>query len=148
MNDPKTIVQEIRALRETGCNDLRSLYTRLTGRRTKTRNGAWLRKHIGGLLGERAPDDARVKRALRDVDKPPPTRAPVEHDSRIPPVGSVIRREYKGRELAVTVTKAGFEYLGRPYRSLSAIAREVTGARWSGPLFFGLAPRSRGGATG
>jgi hypothetical protein len=38
----------------------------------------------------------------------------------------------------VTVVDAGFEYDGRSWRSLSAIAHAITGTRWSGPLFFGL----------
>ena len=42
-----------------------------------------------------------------------------------------------------TVTADGFEWQGRPYRSLSAIARAITGTRWNGPLFFGLANHRR-----
>ena len=53
--------------------------------------------------------------------------------------GTVLIREYKGVEHRVTVTHDGqFEYQGCVYRSLSRIAREITGAQWSGPLFFGL----------
>lgn len=40
----------------------------------------------------------------------------------------------------MTVTRDGFEYLGRPYQSLSAIARHTTGTRWNGRVFFGLRP--------
>jgi hypothetical protein len=42
-------------------------------------------------------------------------------------------------EHRVTVIREGFEYQGRTFQSLSQIAREITGTRWSGPLFFGLA---------
>jgi hypothetical protein len=42
----------------------------------------------------------------------------------------------------VTVTRAGYDYQGRPYQSLSAIARHITGTRWNGWTFFGL--RARG----
>jgi hypothetical protein len=48
-------------------------------------------------------------------------------------------REWNGRTHTVTVEEDGFSYAGRNYRSLTAIAREITGARWSGPRFFGLA---------
>jgi hypothetical protein len=55
-----------------------------------------------------------------------------------PMVGTKLIREYQGVEHQVTVTRNGFEYQGRTFRSLSHIAREITGTRWSGPLFFGL----------
>ncbi len=47
-------------------------------------------------------------------------------------------REYQGVEYAVTVTRTGYEYAGQPYKSLSAIARAITGTRWNGRVFFGL----------
>ena len=50
-------------------------------------------------------------------------------------------REWNGRTHSVTVEEEGFTYAGRSYRSLSAIARQITGARWSGPRFFGLATK-------
>jgi hypothetical protein len=53
--------------------------------------------------------------------------------------GARLVREWNGRTHTVTVEEEGFTYAGRGYRSLSAIAREITGARWSGPRFFGLA---------
>lgn len=59
-------------------------------------------------------------------------------DLRLPPPGSLIRRYYKGRDLVVRILDSGFEFEGRRYRSLSAIAKEVTGAHWNGLLFFGL----------
>jgi len=58
--------------------------------------------------------------------------------------GARLVREWNGRTHTVTVEEEGFTYAGRSYRSLSAIAREITGARWSGPRFFGLA-RKKGG---
>ena len=55
--------------------------------------------------------------------------------------GAWLVREWNGRAHTVTVEEEGFTYAGRSYRSLSAIAREITGARWSGPRFFGLAAK-------
>ncbi len=52
--------------------------------------------------------------------------------------GTRLVREWNGTKHAVTVCENGFEYNGKPYRSLSNIACEITGTRWSGPLFFGL----------
>jgi len=50
-------------------------------------------------------------------------------------------REWRGETHTVLVLEEGFEWNGECRRSLSAIAREITGTRWSGPLFFGLKPR-------
>ena len=51
--------------------------------------------------------------------------------------GFRLLREWNGREHVVDVMEDGFEWEGRRYRSLSAVARAITGARWSGPRFFG-----------
>jgi hypothetical protein len=55
-----------------------------------------------------------------------------------PIAGTRLVREFKGVEHCVTVRQEGFEYQGRPYQSLSAIARHITGTRWNGLVFFGL----------
>jgi len=52
--------------------------------------------------------------------------------------GTRLMREWNGRIHIVDVTEDGFLFDGKPYRSLSAIARRITGAHWSGPRFFGL----------
>ncbi len=61
----------------------------------------------------------------------------VRADNR-PLAGTRLLREWRGVEHAVTVLPDGFEWEGRPYRSLSAIARAITGTRWNGWAFFGL----------
>lgn len=55
-----------------------------------------------------------------------------------PIAGTRLIREWQGVEHLVTVTSTGFEWQGRPYKSLSAIARAITGTRWNGWVFFGL----------
>lgn len=72
---------------------------------------------LGGKFGEKAPSSPR-------------------HGPILP--GTRFIREWNGRTIAVTATKAGFEWDSETYRSLSEIARAVTGAHWSGPRFFGL----------
>ena len=57
---------------------------------------------------------------------------------RLPIAGTRLIRDWRGTEHSVTVRGDDFEYQGRPYKSLSAIAREITGVRWNGWLFFGL----------
>src|SRR6516225_2584387 len=59
--------------------------------------------------------------------------------------GTRLMREWRGRNHEVLVLDDGFSWQGTHYRSLSAIARQITGTAWSGPLFFGL--RSKRSAT-
>jgi hypothetical protein len=66
-------------------------------------------------------------------------------DSRLPPPGSYLEREYKGRRVIVKILVDGFEFNGQNYRSLSAIAREATGTKWNGFIFFNLAAEASHG---
>ncbi|MDF7809465.1 DUF2924 domain-containing protein [Pontiellaceae bacterium B12219] len=52
--------------------------------------------------------------------------------------GTVLHREYQGTDVRVLVLEKGFEWNGEFYKSLSAVARAITGTRWNGKLFFGL----------
>ena len=60
------------------------------------------------------------------------------HDSRLPMPGSLLVKDFKGQTIVVKVLDAGFEYDGRRFASLSAVAKEITGTKWNGFLFFGL----------
>jgi len=64
-------------------------------------------------------------------------------DPRTPVVGTRLIREWDGVEHTITVLKQGFEWQGRHYKSLSAIARAITGTRWNGFRFFGLSGSNR-----
>lgn len=80
-------------------------------------------------------------------DATPPTAQTVlaatePRDPRVPPPGTVLRRVFDGKTHEVTVCVEGFEYAGRKYKTLSAIATEIAGTRWNGFLFFGLKRRS------
>ena len=77
---------------------------------------------------------ARTRRALKAVAKADgkPT-SPV-----LPGRGTRLVREWHGRLHEVEVMEEGYRYRGERHRSLSAIARAITGARWSGPRFFGI----------
>jgi hypothetical protein len=57
--------------------------------------------------------------------------------------GAVLIREWHGVKHKVAVRENGFSFRGQHYRSLSAVARLITGSRWSGPLFFGLKHRTK-----
>ena len=62
--------------------------------------------------------------------------------------GTVLIREWRGTRHRVTVLDNDVIYRGRRYKSLSEVARAITGARWSGPLFFGLKGRAKEVANG
>jgi hypothetical protein len=82
-----------------------------------------------------------VRRQLARLAESDKTEAPRPSRSggvKSPPPGSRLVREWHGRNYTVEVLDSGFLYDGRQYRSLSEIARAITGARWSGPAFFGM----------
>jgi hypothetical protein len=64
-------------------------------------------------------------------------------DPRNPVIGTRLVREWNGISHTVTVLKDGFDWQGRKFKSLSAIAREIAGTRWNGYRFFGLRERKR-----
>ena len=66
----------------------------------------------------------------------PGQRKATSRDRRLPIPGTTISKEYKGRNLEVKVLEKGFEYEGNTYRTLSAIAKAITGDHWNGYLFF------------
>ncbi|QIR84621.1 DUF2924 domain-containing protein [Paracoccus sp. AK26] len=79
----------------------------------------------------------RLERLGEELDGGDRTRSRIRADL-MPITGTRLIREYQGVEHVVTVTTDGFEWQERPYRSLSAIARAITGTRWNGWVFFGL----------
>src|SRR5215467_9808829 len=60
----------------------------------------------------------------------------------LPKIGATLVRQWRGNAHTVLVREDGFEYEGQRYRSLSVIAKRITGAHWSGPRFFGLTKRA------
>ena len=97
----------------------------------------------GGLKAETR---ARLAALADDLDAPASSRSRRADDTR-PIAGTRLIREWQGVEEVVTVLDDGFEWQGRPYASLSSVARAISGTRWSGPLFFGLrSAASRGRA--
>lgn len=80
----------------------------------------------------------RLRNLLTKTEAGTSLASPPPHKSRALSSGTRLVREWHGRTHSVNVRDAGFEYEGQVYASLSKIAREITGTRWSGPRFFGL----------
>jgi Protein of unknown function (DUF2924) len=155
------IAKEVAALRRLSTRDLRARYAETFGEATNANNKVWLVKRIAwrlqvqaeGALSERA--RLRATELANDADlrlSPPitkPVAAPAEHstpemprrqsDDRVPPPGTIITRAYKGESLQVQVLAHGFEFEGVVYKSLSAVARTITGQHCNGFHFFRLA---------
>lgn len=83
--------------------------------------------------------ESAALRGTQEAERTATTRLASNHDSRLPMPGSLLMKEFKGETHVVKVLDGGFEYQGRVYRSLSAIAQKITGTKWNGLLFFGLA---------
>jgi hypothetical protein len=90
----------------------------------------------GGLKPETL---ARLEALGEQLDGGKVTVRKIRQDDR-PIAGTQLIRAYQGVEHVVTVTRDGYDYQGRPYQSLSAIARSITGTRWNGRVFFGMRP--------
>ena len=73
-------------------------------------------------------------------------RRAAQRKSELPVAGTRLVRMWDDRRYEVTVTATGFEFEGRPYRSLSAIANAITGGHWNGRVFFGLGTAAKEGA--
>ena len=67
---------------------------------------------------------------------PPVSRDIPPKDERLPPVGDCLVRFYKGRECVVTIMPDGFDFEGEHYKTLSAVAKAITGQHWNGFRFF------------
>ena len=89
-------------------------------------------------LGQPASEPAAASDAATKLDAALSTATTEPRDPRVPPVGTVVRRVFDGKTHEVTVCVEGFEYEGRKYKTLSAIANQIAGSRWNGFLFFGL----------
>ena len=146
MNDP--VLARLVALKTTPTPQLKEQWRQLFEGEPPAFNRRYLESRLayriqelayGGLkpetvrrlekLGEEL-DGGRV-----DVRKRPANDRPIS--------GTRLIRDYQGVEHCVTVRDNDFEYQGRPYKSLSAIARAITGTQWNGVVFFGLRSNGR-----
>ena len=86
----------------------------------------------------------RTLDALADEYEGKKVRKSVIADPRNPIIGTRLVREWNGTEHTVTVMKDGFDWQGQRFKSLSAIAKTITGTNWNGYRFFGLRAAERG----
>src|SRR5262249_13165991 len=154
----ESLADEIAALPRRRVSELRVRFAEVCGEPTPSHNKVWLVKRIAwrlqaqaeGDLAERArrraaaliaDADLRLTAAPGDAgtatpEQPASLRVP--GNDRLPRPGTILARRYKGRTLRVEVLEHGFACDGQTYRSLSAVAKAVTGSHCSGHFFFGL----------
>lgn len=158
MTDPT--LPRVTALLKAPTADLKRLYHELYGKDGPPYNRAYLVKRLAYRLQELCygglADSARftMRVVLQDIGadelaSPRPRGRNAKHrrnnDSLV--AGTRLIRDWQGTRHEVTVLPDGYEYAGRRYRSLSAIARAVTGTQWNGPAFFGLRSKRVGGRS-
>ena len=141
MNDP--VLARLVALKTTPTPQLKEQWRQLFEGEPPAFNRRYLESRLAYRIQELAygglkPDTKRRLEKLGeeldggrvDVRKRPANDRPIS--------GTRLIRDYQGVEHCVTVRDNDFEYKGRPYKSLSAIARAITGTQWNGVVFFGL----------
>jgi len=151
--------REITALKRMTVADLRRKYAEVFGESTTSRHRQFLIRRIlwrmqanqEGDLSDRARQRAKELAADSDVRMTSPrTKASIpgsvtqvsiiqfSQDDRLPMPGAIITRQYKGETFEVRVLPHGFECQGEVYRTLSAVAKKITGTHWNGYHFFRL----------
>jgi hypothetical protein len=159
------IAREVTLMEGMTVGELRTKYAEVFGEECRSRHKQWLIKRIAwrmqanaeGDLSERA--RKRAMELANDADlrlsppRVPKATAGVEERTKTIPTsvrantdllpGTVLRRDYKGQAVRVTVLVDGFECHGERYKSLTGVAKAVTGKHWNGHHFFGL--RTNGG---
>jgi hypothetical protein len=154
-----SIGQQLAQLQRLSTSQLRLRYAEVFGEHTPANNRTWLLKRIAwrlqalaeGGLSERARQ--RAAELANDADlrlnppvprqpaRPAPAAMPTEQpavDKRLPPAGTILARRYKGATVQVQVLQRGFAYQGQVFKSLSAVAKAVTGSHCNGFWFFRL----------
>ena len=154
----QTNLSQIMELKEKSLGELKTKYDELfPSQKAPSNNKVFLWRKIayriqkleyGGISGE---VKDRIQELIRQYDpinnkalRPDtttenrPKKQSLSRDKRLPIPGTVIIKEYKGTKLEIKVLESGFEYHNKVYKSLTAIAKEVTGAYWNGYLFFNL----------
>ncbi|MBR1216211.1 DUF2924 domain-containing protein [Bradyrhizobium sp. JYMT SZCCT0180] len=140
---PDGILAQISALKSAPAGALKARWRELFGTEPPPYNRRFLESRLAYRLQELAHGGLsadlhrRLKAAAGDLPAKG-SKAGKRASGDRPVSGTRLIRDWKGVEHQVTVRDADFEYQGRPYKSLSAVARTITGTRWNGLVFFGL----------
>jgi hypothetical protein len=140
---PESVIAQIAGLKSVSAGVLKDRWRELFGGEPPPYNRRFLESRLAYRVQELAHGglSADTNRRLAAIAADLPAKggkgAKRPNGDRLV-AGTRLIREWKGAEHAVTVRDCDFEYAGRPFKSLSAIARAITGTRWNGLVFFGL----------
>lgn len=151
MTTHEPILARLAALKNMTVNELKAEWQALFDAPAPNNSRTFLESRLAYRIQELTyggPDKQtrRLLDLLADEVEGTLTRKAQIADPRNPVVGTKLIREWDGIAHTVTVLKDGFEWGGQRYKSLSAVARAITGTRWNGYRFFGLRERKRGEA--
>jgi hypothetical protein len=138
-----TVVARVAALKSMPISDLKRQWRALFDSDPPPFNRRYLESRLACRIQELAygglkPETVERLQALADDLDDDRSKVRRQGTNSRPIAGTQLVREWQGVEHRATVTDSGFLYQGKPYKSLSAIARAVTGTRWNGWVFFGL----------
>jgi len=140
--EPEALAAEIAGLSKIGTEELRKRWKRIYGRAPSREIGrSFLARAIAYCLQERAYGGLKssTRRLLaRVAEETAIVSSPKKPQIRMAQSGTILIREWQGNAHRVTMLDDGVSFNGKHYRSLSEVAREIMGSRWSGPRFFGL----------
>ena len=145
------VLAQLAALKTTSTAELKALWRKLNDTEPPPYNRRFLESRLAYRIQELAfgglkPGIARKLEALGEqIDGRRSGKRKPRMDAK-PIAGTRLLREWKGTMQTVTVLADGYEWQGRPYQSLSAVARAITGTRWNGLVFFGLKNQQRAAA--
>jgi hypothetical protein len=151
MTTHEPILARLAALKAMSVNELKTEWQAMFDAPAPNNSRTFLESRLAYRIQELTyggPDKQtrRLLDLLADEVEGTLTRKTQIADPRNPVVGTKLIREWDGIAHTVTVLKEGFEWGGQRYKSLSAVARAITGTRWNGYRFFGLRERKRGEA--
>jgi hypothetical protein len=147
----QAVLAQLAALQRMSVNQLKEKWEALLGTPAPNNARAFLELRIGYRIQELTygglnRDTRRTLELLADEVEGKITRKNMVADQRNPLPGTRLIRQWDGVEHTVTVHQDGYEWQGRKYRSLSAIARLITGTNWNGFRFFALNGVRRAGS--
>jgi hypothetical protein len=143
-----SVVAQLAALRKMSVVELKQRWETLFGTPAPNNSRSYLEVRLGNriqelMLGGLSRDTRRVLDLLVKELEGKNTRKAIMTDPRKPIPGTRLLREWDGAEHSVTVLRDGFDWQGRKFKSLSAVARAITGTQWNGYRFFGLREAGR-----
>lgn len=154
MTAKESVISKIMAIKSLPTKELQQKYEELfQGQKVPTNNRVYLWKRIAfkiqeleyGGLGEEA--KTRLQELTQEFDPINHVKKPTDipslkkkhgRDHRLPIPGTILVKDYKGTKYEVKVLEKGFEFKNEIHRSLTSIAKQISGAHWNGYLFFNL----------